>query len=62
MKGKELILPKAERPLVKLVSLEKSKSTRTPGFLKGHIKISANFDAPLPQDWVDDSEDKQQAP
>jgi antitoxin (DNA-binding transcriptional repressor) of toxin-antitoxin stability system len=54
--GKELILAKAGKPLVKLVPLEKAKTTRTPGFLKGKIKISADFDAPLPKDWLDDFE------
>ena len=52
-KGKELILAKAGKPLVKLVPLEQAKPTRTPGFLKGKIKISADFDAPLSQDWLD---------
>ncbi|MDH5429679.1 MAG: type II toxin-antitoxin system Phd/YefM family antitoxin [Nitrospirota bacterium] len=54
--GKELILAKAGKPLVKLVPLEKAKTPRTPGFLKGKIKISADFDAPLPKDWLDDFE------
>lgn len=54
--GKELILAKAGKPLVKLVPLEKVKTTRTPGFLKGKIKISADFDAPLPKNWLDDFE------
>jgi prevent-host-death family protein len=54
--GKELILAKAGKPLVKLVPLEQAKAPRTPGFLKGKIKISADFDAPLPKDWLDDFE------
>jgi antitoxin (DNA-binding transcriptional repressor) of toxin-antitoxin stability system len=49
-------LAKAGKSLVKLVPLEKAKTTRTPGFLKGKIKISADFDAPLPKDWLDDFE------
>lgn len=51
-KGKELILAKAGKPLVRLVPLEQAKPTRTPGFLKGKIKISADFDAPLPQNCL----------
>jgi len=55
-KGKEIILAKAGKPLVKLVPLEQSKPKRIPGFLKGKIKFSADFDAPLPQEWVDEFE------
>lgn len=55
-KGKELILAKAGKPLVKLTPLEKRKPPRIPGFLKGKIKISADFDAPLPNDWLKDFE------
>ena len=61
-KGKELILAKAGKPLVKLVPLEQSKPTRTPGFLKGKIKIARDFDAPLPQDWFDDFKKPNNAP
>ncbi len=50
--GKELILAKAGKPLVKLVPLHKKKK-RKPGFLKGKIKISPNFDLPLPSDWLE---------
>ncbi len=61
-KGKELILAKAGKPLVKLVPLEQCHPKRTPGFLKGKIKISKDFDAPLPQHWVDDFEQNQREP
>ena len=61
-KGKELILAKAGKPLVKLVPLEQSKPKRTPGFLRGKIKIAADFDAPLPQDGLDDFEKPNNAP
>jgi prevent-host-death family protein len=52
--GKELILAKAGKPLVKLVPLKKAKSKRKPGFLKGKMKIGKDFDTPLPQGWLDD--------
>lgn len=51
--GKEFILAKAGKPLVKLVPLKKARAKRKPGFLKGKIKIGENFDAPLPQEWLD---------
>ena len=56
--GKEFILAKAGKPLVKLVPLKKSMKKRKTGFLKGKITIAENFDAPLPQDWLDDFEKK----
>jgi prevent-host-death family protein len=55
--GKELILAKAGKPLVKLVPLKKVNPKRKAGFLKGKIKIAKDFDAPLPQDWLDDFEE-----
>ncbi len=55
-KGKELILAKAGKPLVKLVPIATSKEPRKPGFLKGKIKISKNFDDPLPQNWLKEFE------
>ena len=51
--GKEFILAKAGKPLVKLVPLKKAKKKRKPGWLKGKITIAENLDAPLPQDWLD---------
>ena len=60
-KGQELILAKAGRPLVKLVPLKTVKPKRTPGFLKGKIRIAADFDAPLPQDWLNDFENSTQS-
>jgi antitoxin (DNA-binding transcriptional repressor) of toxin-antitoxin stability system len=47
---------------VKLVPLKQSQPKRTPGFLKGKIKIAADFDAPLPQDWLDDFEKPNKGP
>ncbi len=61
-KVKELILAKAGKPLVRLVPLEQSKPKRTPGFLKGKIKISADFDAPLPQGWLNEFEKPHTSP
>lgn len=51
--GKEFILAKAGKPLVKLVPLKKTKPKRKPGFLKGKIKIAKNFDEPLPPEWTE---------
>ena len=46
--GSEVVIAKAGRPVAKLVPLESRRPARKPGFLKGKIRISPDFDAPLP--------------
>jgi len=53
MHGEEVIIAKAGKPVVKLVPIKEMKPKRKPGALKGKIKISADFDAPLPDDLLD---------
>jgi prevent-host-death family protein len=50
--GTELVIAKAGKPMVKLVPIKPVAAKRTPGFLKGKIKIAANFDAPLPDELL----------
>jgi prevent-host-death family protein len=45
--GEEVIIAKGNKPLVKLISLEKNKPVRKIGSAKGLIVISKDFDAPL---------------
>lgn len=49
MKGQEVIIGKAGKPVAKLVRYERSEEPRRPGALRGKIKISDDFDR-LPQD------------
>lgn len=49
MKGNEVIIAMAGRPVAKLTPIEK-KPKRRFGALKGKIKIAKDFDAPLPED------------
>lgn len=49
-KGEEIILSKAGKPLAKLVPYERSAVPRQPGGWEGRIRISEDFDAPLPQE------------
>ena len=46
--GEEIILSKAGKPLAKLVSFHRSPGPRQPGGWEGQIRISEDFDAPLP--------------
>jgi prevent-host-death family protein len=46
--GKEVIIAKGGKPLIKLVPYNVSTEERVGGQLKGLIEISDDFDAPLP--------------
>lgn len=49
MAGQEVIIGKAGKPVAKLVMYQRSEKPRTPGALKGKIKIADDFDQ-LPED------------
>jgi len=51
--GNEVLIAMAGKPVAKLVPIEK-KPKRKFGVLKGKIKISKDFDAPLPDKIIDD--------
>jgi prevent-host-death family protein len=49
--GEEIIIARAGKPAAKLVPIAPQKPIkRRPGFLKGKIKITDDFYAPLPDD------------
>ena len=58
MNGEEIIIAKAGKPVVILVPIVAAKPKRKPGALKGKIKISNDFDAPLPADILNQFEGK----
>ena len=48
-RGEEIIIAKAGKPMARLAPLkEKTNVRKTLGIMKGKIKISDDFDAPLP--------------
>ena len=51
--GTEVVIVKSGLPIAKLTGISSSRPIRKPGFLKGKIKISSDFDAPLPVDLLD---------
>jgi prevent-host-death family protein len=51
--GAEIVIAKAGKPVAKLVPIGRDGRVRKPGFLKGKIKIAADFDAPLPAEVLD---------
>lgn len=48
--GEEIILSKAGKPLAKLVPFHRATEPRKPGGWEGQVRISEDFDAPLPED------------
>ena len=49
LKGREVLIAKAGKPIAKLVPYNGAPKRRTPGALKGKIKIGKDFDS-LPDD------------
>lgn len=57
--GTEVVIARAGKPVAKLVPIQPpTKPIRKPGALKGRIRISDDFDAPLPQDIIEAFEGK----
>ena len=50
--GEEIIIAKAGKPAARLVPLERVKSARRFGALKGKIRISDDFNEALPDDVI----------
>ena len=48
-KGEVIIIARAGRPVARLMPLASPARPRRPGLLKDRIRISKNFDAPLPR-------------
>ena len=48
LKGEEIIIAKGNKPIAKLISIEGKKPQRKLGTAKGKIKISSDFENPLP--------------
>jgi prevent-host-death family protein len=47
-RGREIVIAKAGRPIARLVPLAVPVRRKRLGLLRGKIRISADFDAPLP--------------
>lgn len=47
--GKEVIICKAGKPMVRLVRYQQDEGTRQPGSWRGKVKIAKDFDAALPE-------------
>ena len=50
--GEEVIISRANKPVVRLIAMESKCGQRTPGLHKGAVLyISEDFDAPLPEEF-----------
>ena len=52
--GEEVIVAKSGKPVAKLVPFEKPSQNRKPGSAKGKLILSDDFDAPLPDDILEE--------
>ena len=50
--GEEIVIARAGKPVARLVALPTEGRRRVPGSAKGKIRISDDFDAPLPEDML----------
>ncbi len=55
--GKEIIVGKAGKPMMKLIPITDKQKQIKLGALKGKIKIAEDFDEPLPQKILDSFEE-----
>ncbi|WP_213697465.1 type II toxin-antitoxin system Phd/YefM family antitoxin [Acetomicrobium sp.] len=54
--GKEVIIARAGKPVARLVPIERQTVQRIPGSAKGKLVIADDFDAPLPEDILNEFE------
>lgn len=53
-RGEDVIIARAGRPLARLVAFRPRRVARKPGRMRGAIRVSRDFEAPLPGDLFDD--------
>ena len=51
--GGEVVIAKAGKPMARLVPLASTPRTKTLGLLKGRIRVPDDFNAPLPDEILD---------
>ena len=54
--GEEIIVAKAGKPIAKLLPIAQGAARRAPGSARGKLVVAPDFDAPLPDDLLDDFE------
>lgn len=54
--GEEVVIARYGKPVARLVRVEEPAPERFPGRWAGKIRIAADFDDPLPDEWQEDLE------
>jgi prevent-host-death family protein len=57
-RGEEVVIMRNGRPIAKLVPVTTPTKPRKLGTLKGRVRVSRDFDAPLPEETIDAFEGK----
>jgi prevent-host-death family protein len=50
--GEEVVIARGNKPMARLVPYSAKSTARSPGYLKGKIRVADDFDAPLPDDLL----------
>ena len=48
--GEEIVISRAGKPVARMVAVRAPAGSRVPGRLRGRLRISDDFDAPLPDE------------
>lgn len=51
--GEEIVIAKSGKPVARLVPIASHRNSRTPGSHKNLVRVSDDFDAPLPDGILD---------
>ena len=54
LSGEEVIISQAGTPIARIVPITQQSLPRTPGLDRGKVEIAPDFDAPLPEDILND--------
>jgi len=57
-KGEEIIIAKAGKPVARLMPLAEPRPKRRLGVLAGKLRVSDDFDDPLPDEMLDEFESR----
>ncbi|MBZ0185661.1 MAG: type II toxin-antitoxin system Phd/YefM family antitoxin [Candidatus Obscuribacterales bacterium] len=53
LNGEEIVISRSGKPVAKLVPFTKRTTVRKLGLMKGRIRMKPDFDAPLPEEFLD---------
>lgn len=56
--GHEVVIARGGRPAARLLPIETARPVRQPGYLKGKLRIAADFDRALPGRMLKEFEDR----